>query len=98
MATKEFFPGIGKIPFEGTDSKNPMAFHYYEPERVVCGRKMEDWFKFSLAWWHSLCAEGSDQFGGLGIGADILVLQSPSAAGTTEIISIKISLILINIS
>ena len=64
MATKEFFPGIGKIPFEGTASKNPMAFHYYEPERVVCGRKMEDWFKFSLAWWHSLCAEGGDQFGG----------------------------------
>lgn len=64
MATKEFFPNLGKIAFEGTDSKNPMAFHYYEPERVVCGKKMKDWFKFSMAWWHTLCAEGSDQFGG----------------------------------
>ncbi|MGM9764551.1 MAG: xylose isomerase [Candidatus Cryptobacteroides sp.] len=64
MATKEFFPGISKIQFEGTASKNPMAFHYYEPERVVCGRKMKDWFKFSMAWWHTLCAEGADQFGG----------------------------------
>ena len=63
MATKEFFPHIGKIPFEGTASKNPMAFHYYEPERVVYGRKMKDWFKFAMAWWHTLGADGSDQFG-----------------------------------
>lgn len=64
MATKEFFPQIEKIKFEGTASKNPMAFHYYEPERMVHGRKMKDWFKFSMAWWHTLCAEGGDQFGG----------------------------------
>ncbi len=64
MAVKEYFPSIGKIPFEGKESKNPMAFHYYEPERVVYGRKMKDWLRFSMAWWHTLCAEGSDQFGG----------------------------------
>lgn len=64
MAQKVYFPEIGKIPFEGTASKNPMAFHYYEPERVVCGKKMKDWFRFAMAWWHTLCAEGSDQFGG----------------------------------
>ena len=63
MATKSYFPNVGKIPFEGKDSKNPMAFHYYEPERVVMGRKMKDWFRFSMAWWHTLCAEGGDQFG-----------------------------------
>ena len=63
MATKEFFPEIGKIIFEGKESKNPFAFHYYNPERVVRGRKMKDWFKFAMAWWHTLCAEGSDQFG-----------------------------------
>ena len=59
----EYFPTFGKIPFEGKDSKNPRAFHYYEPERVVAGRPMKDWFKFAMAWWHTLCAEGSDQFG-----------------------------------
>ncbi len=64
MAVKEYFPSIGKIPFEGKESKNPMAFHYYEPERVVRGRKMKDWLRFSMAWWHTLCAEGGDQFGG----------------------------------
>ncbi|MDE6872113.1 MAG: xylose isomerase [Bacteroidales bacterium] len=64
MATREFFPEIGRIAFEGTGTKNPMAFHYYNPEQVVYGRKMKDWFKFSMAWWHTLCAEGADQFGG----------------------------------
>ena len=61
---KQYFPEIGKIPFEGKDSKNPMAFHYYNPEQVVAGRKMKDWLRFSMAWWHTLCAEGADQFGG----------------------------------
>ena len=63
MANKEYFPTVGKIPFEGKDSKNPMAFHYYDPEKVVAGKKMKDWLKFAMAWWHTLCAEGSDQFG-----------------------------------
>ena len=63
MATKEYFPNVGKIKFEGKGSKNPMAFHYYDPEKVVAGKKMKDWLKFAMAWWHTLCAEGSDQFG-----------------------------------
>jgi len=63
MANKVYFPEIGKIAFEGKESKNPMAFHYYNPEQVVAGKKMKDWFKFAMAWWHTLCAEGGDQFG-----------------------------------
>ncbi len=61
---KEFFPEIKKIPFEGKDSKNPMAFHYYDAEKVIMGKKMKDWLRFAMAWWHTLCAEGGDQFGG----------------------------------
>lgn len=64
MSQKVYFPTVGKIPFEGKDSKNPMAFHYYEPDRVVKGRKMKDWLRFSMAWWHTLGAQGTDQFGG----------------------------------
>ena len=64
MAAKEFFPGIGKIRFEGKDSKNPMAFRYYDAKKVVLGKTMAEWLKFSMAWWHTLCAEGADQFGG----------------------------------
>ena len=59
----QYFPQIDKIKFEGKDSKNPMAYRFYDPEKVVAGKKMKDWFKFAMAWWHTLCAEGADQFG-----------------------------------
>ncbi len=62
--SKEFFPQIGKIPFEGTASKNPLAFHYYDPEKVVMGKKMKDWLRFAMAWWHTLGQASGDQFGG----------------------------------
>ena len=61
---KEYFPEIKAIKYEGPESKNPMAFHYYDAERVVAGKKMKDWMRFAMAWWHTLCAEGGDQFGG----------------------------------
>ena len=62
--SKEYFPEIGKIKYEGPSSYNPMAYRYYDAERVVLGKKMKDWLRFALAWWHTLCAEGADQFGG----------------------------------
>ena len=62
--TKEYFPTIGKIPFEGPESKNPLAFHYYEPDRLVRGRKMKDWLRFAMCWWHTLGQASGDQFGG----------------------------------
>jgi len=64
MAVKEYFPGIGKIKFEGKESKNPMAYRYYDAEKVILGKPMKEWLKFAMAWWHTLCAEGGDQFGG----------------------------------
>ena len=41
-----------------------MAFRYYDADKVIMGKKMSEWLKFAMAWWHTLCAEGSDQFGG----------------------------------
>jgi len=64
MANKEYFPQIGKIKFEGSGSRNPMAFHYYDADRVVMGKKMKDWLKFAMAWWHTLGQASGDQFGG----------------------------------
>lgn len=61
---KEYFPQIGKIPFEGQESKNVLAFHYYDPEKVVMGKKMKDWLRFAMAWWHTLGQASGDQFGG----------------------------------
>jgi xylose isomerase len=43
---------------------NPLAFHYYDAEKVVLGKKMKDWLKFALAWWHTLGQASGDQFGG----------------------------------
>ncbi|MDR1831731.1 MAG: xylose isomerase [Fusobacteriaceae bacterium] len=64
IGNKEYFPGIGKIPYEGAGSKNPLAFKYYEAEREVKGKKMKDWLRFAVAYWHSFCADGVDPFGG----------------------------------
>ena len=61
--SKEYFPGIGKIKFEGKESKTPLAYHYYDADKVIMGKKMSEWLKFAMCWWHTLCAEGSDQFG-----------------------------------
>ena len=62
--SKEYFPTIGKIPFEGPDSKNPLAFHYYDANRVVMGKPMKEWLKFAMAWWHTLGQASGDPFGG----------------------------------
>ncbi|MDE5794672.1 MAG: xylose isomerase [Muribaculaceae bacterium] len=64
MAQKEYFPNLGKIKFEGTSSYNPLAYRYYDAEKVILGKPMKEWLKFAMAWWHTLCAEGGDQFGG----------------------------------
>ena len=61
---KEYFPQIKQIPFEGTESKNVMAFHWYDPERVVMGKPMKEWLRFAMAWWHSLGQASADPFGG----------------------------------
>ncbi len=59
----KYFPQIDRIPFEGKDSDNPLAFKYYDPEKVIAGKSMEDHFKFAIAYWHTLCGTGGDPFG-----------------------------------
>ncbi|MCR5595523.1 MAG: xylose isomerase [Lachnospiraceae bacterium] len=59
----EFFPSIPEIKFEGKDSKNPLAFKYYDAKKVIMGKTMEDHLSFAMAWWHNLCATGVDMFG-----------------------------------
>ena len=63
IGNKEYYKGIGEIKYEGKESDNPLAFKYYNPEQVVAGRKMKDWFKFSVAYWHTFCGTGADPFG-----------------------------------
>ena len=60
---KEYFPGIGKIPYEGSKSDNPLAFKYYNPDRKVGGKTMREHLRFAVAYWHSFGQDGSDPFG-----------------------------------
>lgn len=59
-----YFKGIDQIKYEGVASTNPLAFRWYDADRVVAGKRMEDHFKFACAYWHSFNANGSDPFGG----------------------------------
>ncbi|MBN2275395.1 MAG: xylose isomerase [Bacteroidales bacterium] len=61
--SKEYFPGIGKINYEGRDSKNPLAFKFYDEQKTVAGKTMKDHFRFAMAYWHTLCGKGGDPFG-----------------------------------
>lgn len=60
---KNYFADIPAIGYEGADSKNPLAFKFYDADRVVLGKKMCEHLPFAMAWWHNLCAEGTDMFG-----------------------------------
>ncbi|GGA94178.1 xylose isomerase [Mucilaginibacter rubeus] len=61
---KEFFKEIGQIKFEGLESDNPLAFRWYDADRVVAGKTMKDHLRFAGAYWHSFCGNGADPFGG----------------------------------
>ena len=57
------FPKIKAIRYEGSDSKNPLAFKHYNPAEVVEGKSMKDHLRFSAVYWHTMRGMGSDMFG-----------------------------------
>ena len=63
IGNKEYFKGIGTIQFEGKESDNPLAFKYYNPDKIVAGKTMREHFKFAIAYWHTFCGTGADPFG-----------------------------------
>lgn len=63
IGTKEYFKGIKKITYEGKESKNPLAFKYYDAKRKVGKKTMEEHFRFAIAYWHTFCGNGGDPFG-----------------------------------
>ncbi|MBT2646972.1 xylose isomerase [Bacillus sp. ISL-34] len=58
-----YFESVNKVLYEGKDSKNPLAFKYYNPEEVVGGKTMKEQLRFSVAYWHTFTADGTDPFG-----------------------------------
>lgn len=60
---KEIFENIPEVKFEGAESKNKFAFKFYDADRLILGKKMSEHLPFAMAWWHNLCANGTDMFG-----------------------------------
>ena len=63
VGSTEYFPGIGKIPYEGRESDNALAFKFYDADKLVGGKRMADHLRFAACYWHTFCAKGSDPFG-----------------------------------
>lgn len=63
VGNKEYFKGIGKIKYEGKESTNPLAFKFYDENKVVAGKTMKEHLRFAMAYWHTLCGSGADPFG-----------------------------------
>ncbi|MXN66947.1 xylose isomerase [Stappia sp. GBMRC 2046] len=59
-----FFKDIAPVRYEGRESENPLAYRWYDPDRVVLGKRMEDHLRFAICYWHNFCWPGGDPFGG----------------------------------
>ncbi|SFJ91681.1 xylose isomerase [Thermoflavimicrobium dichotomicum] len=59
----EYFKNVKKIQYEGKDSKNPLAFKYYNPEEKVGDKTMEEHLRFCVSYWHTFTGNGADPFG-----------------------------------
>lgn len=60
---KEFFKDIPSIKYEGTDSDNPLAYRWYDENKLIAGKTMKEYLRFACAYWHSFCGSGADPFG-----------------------------------
>ena len=59
----EFFKGISQIKFEGIGSDNPLAYRWYDENKLVSGKPLKEWLRFACAYWHSFNGNGADPFG-----------------------------------
>ncbi len=58
-----YFKNIGQIKFEGRETDNPLAYRWYDENKIVAGKSMKEWLRFACAYWHSFCGSGADPFG-----------------------------------
>jgi xylose isomerase len=59
-----FFGSVEPVRFEGPQSANPLAYRYYDRDRIILGKRMEDHLRAAVCYWHSFAYDGSDPFGG----------------------------------
>ncbi|TKI06101.1 xylose isomerase [Martelella alba] len=58
-----YFTKIEEIRYEGSESNNDFAFHYYNPDEIILGKRMADHLRFAACYWHTFCWAGVDMFG-----------------------------------
>lgn len=58
-----YFDQLEQVRFEGTGSKNPLAFRHYNPDEIVLGKRMDEHLRFAACYWHTFCWTGADMFG-----------------------------------
>ncbi|MFW5683915.1 MAG: xylose isomerase [Spirochaetota bacterium] len=58
-----YFDDISTIGYEGPESRNPLAFKYYNADEKVGGTSMKEHLRFSIAYWHTMNGRMSDPFG-----------------------------------
>jgi xylose isomerase len=63
LGEREYFKGLGQVKYEGPESDNPLAFRWYDENKVVAGKTLKEHLRFACAYWHSFVNEGSDPFG-----------------------------------
>jgi len=61
--SKTFFKNIEKIQFEGRESDNPLAFKWYDEDKIVAGKTLKEHLRFAVAYWHTFNNKGGDPFG-----------------------------------
>src|ERR671912_785170 len=63
IGNTEYFPGIPEIRYEGPQSDNPLAFKWYDENKVIAGKTMKELFRFAVCYWHTFSNTGGDPFG-----------------------------------
>lgn len=72
-----YFDQLDRVRYEGSKSSNPLAFHHYNPDELVLGKRMEEHLRFAACYWHTFCWNGADMFG---VGAFNRPWQQPGEA------------------
>lgn len=58
-----YFKNVNLVKYEGSNSNNPLAYKFYNPEEQINGKRMEDLLRFAVSYWHTFTMDGNDPFG-----------------------------------
>ena len=61
--TATYFSKLDSVPYEGPQTTNPLAYRWYDANKIVLGKRMEDHLRIAVCYWHTFCSGGSDMFG-----------------------------------